>query len=64
MSPEIEALFPEEHQIPEQYRIRQPIRQNYYLIEGELRSWEGPLQEVHSPVRIRTADGKPAETAR
>src|SRR6185369_6528502 len=53
----IDALFPEEHQIPEQYRIVQPVRQNYYLIQGELRSWEGALQEVRSPVRIRTAAG-------
>jgi glyceraldehyde-3-phosphate dehydrogenase (NADP+) len=53
----IDALFPEEHQIPEHYRISKPIRQNYYLIQGELRSWEGPLQEVRSPVRIRTAAG-------
>ena len=53
----IDALFPEEHQIPEQYRILQPVRQNYYLIQGELRRWEGPLQEVFSPVWIHTAAG-------
>ena len=57
MSPEIETLFPEEDDIPEQHRIHQPIRQNYYLIGGELRNWEGLLQEVHSPLRIRTATG-------
>lgn len=45
-------LFPDENQIPEQYRITSPIRQNYYLIDGKLRPWEGPLQEVLSPVRI------------
>jgi len=50
------AIFPGEHDIPEQYRVP-PIRQNHYLIEGELRNWEGPLQEVHSPLRIRTATG-------
>jgi glyceraldehyde-3-phosphate dehydrogenase (NADP+) len=53
----IDALFPEEHQIPEQYPLLQPVRQNYYLIQGELRRWEGPLQEVLSPVWIRTAAG-------
>jgi glyceraldehyde-3-phosphate dehydrogenase (NADP+) len=53
----IDALFPEEHQIPERYPIFQPVRQNYYLIQGELRRWEGPLQEVLSPVWIRTAAG-------
>lgn len=55
MKHKIEALFPEQHQLPEQYRDWQPVRQNYYLIEGELRSWGGALQQVLSPVRIRTA---------
>ena len=57
MTVTIDALFPEEHQIPEQYRILQPIRQERYLIDGELRRWEGSLQEVYSPVRIRSAAG-------
>ncbi|NVN99511.1 MAG: NADP-dependent glyceraldehyde-3-phosphate dehydrogenase [Geobacteraceae bacterium] len=52
-----EAIFPEVDNIPEQQNIRQPIRQNYYLIDGELRKWEGALQKVHSPVRIRTSTG-------
>lgn len=57
MTDTIDALFPEEHQIPEQFRILQPIRQECYLIDGELRRWSGPLQEVHSPIRIRSASG-------
>lgn len=57
MSLEIEALFPEENQIPKLYRNWQPIRQDYYLIDGNLRMWEGALQEVFSPICIRTATG-------
>ena len=53
----IDALFPEEQQIPPQYRITRQLKQDCYLIDGELRRWEGPLQEVHSPVRIRSAAG-------
>ena len=53
----IDALFPDEQQIPEQYRHWQPVVQNYYLIDGELRSWDGLLQDVYSPVRLR----KPVE---
>lgn len=53
----IKSLFPEECDIPEHYRLAQPIRQDYYLTQGELRSWSGPLQQVFSPVRIRTAAG-------
>jgi glyceraldehyde-3-phosphate dehydrogenase (NADP+) len=57
MLPNIESLFPEESQIPEEYRKWQPIRQNYFLIQGELRRWEGPLQEVLSPVQVCTSAG-------
>ena len=53
----IEHLYPEEHQIPTQYRVLNPIRQNYYLIGGEIRTWDGPLQEVRSPVWIRSSEG-------
>ncbi|MBC7961379.1 MAG: NADP-dependent glyceraldehyde-3-phosphate dehydrogenase [Steroidobacteraceae bacterium] len=49
----IESLFPEELDIPGQFFIRQLIRQDYYLINGELRHWDGPLQDVLSPVYVR-----------
>ena len=55
----IAALSPTEAEIPEAYRINAPIRQDYYLIDGELRHWEGPLQEVLSPVLVREG-GSPA----
>ena len=57
MPRKIEVLFPDENQVPEPYCLWQPIRQNYYLIDGELRSWDGPLQEVRSPVWIRAVAG-------
>jgi glyceraldehyde-3-phosphate dehydrogenase (NADP+) len=50
----IASLSPEKEQIPQNYRIENPIRQDYYLIDGELRHWEGPFQEVLSPVQVRT----------
>ena len=46
----IESLFPEEGSVPEQFSLRQSIRQDYYLINGELRRWDGPLQDVLSPI--------------
>jgi len=57
MKQRIRSLFPTEEQIPAPYRIETPIRQDYYLIQGELRGWDGPLQEVLSPVRV-AADGE------
>jgi glyceraldehyde-3-phosphate dehydrogenase (NADP+) len=53
----ITSPLQEEHQIPEHYRIKSPIRQNYYLINGELRTWTGALHEVRSPVWLRSASG-------
>ncbi len=57
MVQKIATIFPEADQIPEQFRSWQPIRQDTYLIDGELRRWEGALQEVLSPVRVRTREG-------
>jgi len=54
---DIYALFPDRREIFEAHRIDEPIRQDRYLIAGELRQWHGPLQEVLSPVRVRTEDG-------
>lgn len=54
MRDSIESLFPYDEQIPGKYRIEAPIHQDYYLIDGELRRWRGPLQKVLSPVWIRT----------
>lgn len=50
-------LFPYESQIPEPYRMCEPVEQRRYLINGELRTWQGPVEEVKSPVYIRTEQG-------
>lgn len=54
MKDTIESLFPREEDIPQKYRLEYPIRQDYYLVDGELRHWDGPLQEVLSPVWVKT----------
>ena len=48
----LQQLFPtadilSEHQPPS------PVHQRHYLIDGELRPWEGPLETVRSPVCVR-----------
>jgi len=53
MKDTIESLFPREEEIPQKYRIEAPVRQNYYLVNGELRDWAGPLQEVLSPLWVK-----------
>jgi len=53
----IAALFPDERVIPEEHRHEEPVIQKEYLINGQLRMWEGPMQEVLSPVCVKTASG-------
>jgi len=49
--------FPDINHIPSQFSYKAPILQNYYLSNGELRNWDGPMQEVQSPVFINTPAG-------
>ena len=51
----IGALFPSEKDIPREFQIAQPITQDVYLVNGELHPWDGPWQDVYSPVHV--ADG-------
>lgn len=50
MSEFLTNVFPEEAGIPESFRIHQPIEQREYLINGEMKRWEGNLNPVLSPV--------------
>jgi glyceraldehyde-3-phosphate dehydrogenase (NADP+) len=54
---QLAALFPAENEIPEEFRINEPIRQTEYLVNGQLRVWQGPVQEVVSPISIKTPSG-------
>ena len=54
---DLASIFPEESQIPAEFKVER-VHQKEYLINGEIRTWEGPFQEVKSPVWYRTADGK------
>lgn len=53
---QLTRLFPTEGQIPANFRI-EPIHQREYLLNGEMRQWDGPVSEVYSPICIPNADG-------
>lgn len=42
--------FPPAEMIPAQFRITAPIDQRQYLIDGTIKDWDGPQQEVYSPI--------------
>jgi glyceraldehyde-3-phosphate dehydrogenase (NADP+) len=46
-------VFPSETEIPEAFRITQPIEQREYLVNGEMKTWSGNLNPVLSPVFVK-----------
>lgn len=56
MTTSLSPVFPAVENIPEAFRLPQPIDQREYLINGELRIWKGNLNPVLSPVFIKDGD--------
>jgi glyceraldehyde-3-phosphate dehydrogenase (NADP+) len=56
MSDFLANIFRTEDIIPEHFKISQPIEQREYLINGELKTWDGNLNPVLSPVFIKEGD--------
>jgi glyceraldehyde-3-phosphate dehydrogenase (NADP+) len=49
----VAAVFPTPGRIPPAYRLGDAVEQRRYLLGGELRTWEGPLRAVLSPLRVQ-----------
>jgi glyceraldehyde-3-phosphate dehydrogenase (NADP+) len=58
----IMTIFPGEAEIPSEFRLPVPVELDVYLVNGELRHWEGPMQEVVSPVCVATSHGPVRQT--
>lgn len=54
---QLEKIFVREEEIPQQFLLPQEIHQREYLCNGEMKTWEGKVHEVYSPVCIRTDNG-------
>ena len=48
------ATLRREEDIPQQYRAGTPVTQQEYLSGGELKTWQGPMQQVHSAAYLKT----------
>jgi len=48
----LDNIFPSEKDIPEQWQLTGFIEQREYLVDGELRTWDGPVNEIVSPVSV------------
>lgn len=53
----LEAIFVAEEAIPEEFKLPSLIHQKEYLVNGEMKAWDGPVHEVYSPVCVRTDKG-------
>ncbi len=52
----IKNIFPLVSEIPIEWQLNELIEQREYLVNGELRIWDGPMNEVVSPVSINTGN--------
>ncbi len=43
-------IFSQESLPPQEYRVDYPYIQREYLCNGVIKKWEGPLQDIHSPI--------------
>ena len=53
----LDSVFPWDQDIPHELVSNLPIEQVEYLINGELRQWNGATEEVYSPIYVRTLKG-------
>ncbi len=49
--------FPSPEEIPPAFRVGTCREERLYLLDGQIRPWEGTLAEVSSPICLRQADG-------
>ena len=56
-TPRLGHLFPKAGDIPEQFRFEAPIEQRDYLVGGTLRTWQGALAPVRSPIFLASEQG-------
>ncbi|SMC90515.1 NADP-dependent glyceraldehyde-3-phosphate dehydrogenase [Pedobacter africanus] len=54
---QLDSIFVEEDQIPEEFKLSEEVHQREYLSNGEMHTWSGEVHEVLSPVCIRTETG-------
>src|ERR1700741_501751 len=50
-------FFPLESDIPMEMFLSEQLEQKEYLVNGELKQWQGNVQEVFSPVYVNGKDG-------
>lgn len=53
LAEKLTGAFPAADQIPVEYRLNTRAYERLYLLDGEIREWNGPLVEISSPICLR-----------
>lgn len=53
----IQQIFPTEHEIPQSHQLEGFLEKNEYLINGEIRYWDGAMNDIVSPICIKDEQG-------
>ncbi len=48
-----DVIIPSVNELPEVFKIKEPIIQTEYLINGELHKWSGEFEKVYSPIFVK-----------
>src|SRR5688572_9018969 len=56
MDHRLASIFPGESNIPASFQLLEPIEQREYLVNGEMRVWQGNLNPVLSPVFVKAGN--------
>lgn len=57
MELDLESIFYNEEDIPDEFALAEQIDQREFLSNGEMIPWSGQISEVFSPVCVKTNDG-------
>jgi glyceraldehyde-3-phosphate dehydrogenase (NADP+) len=57
LSPRLASVFPAPDQVPAEFRLETSAYERLFLMDGKLRTWEGPVVDVSSPLCLRQNGG-------
>jgi len=49
----VDGIFPKETDIPVRFKLESAVQQKQYLVNGQFQIWDGPTQDVLSPVCLQ-----------
>jgi glyceraldehyde-3-phosphate dehydrogenase (NADP+) len=57
MKLELQNVFPSEDEIPSDFLFPEEVNQREFLCNGEMITWHGEVNDVYSPICVKTSEG-------